>query len=65
MNQDPKDTDYLWGIVRGQEVEMGSFSLSGLSTTKNKLGLGIERDKFFEPMSASEVWAKLNRGEHI
>jgi hypothetical protein len=28
MNQDPEDHDYLWAIVRGFEVEMGSVSLS-------------------------------------
>jgi hypothetical protein len=30
MNQDPDDPDYLWGIVKGFEVEIGSFSLSDL-----------------------------------
>ena len=39
MNQDPEDPDYLWGIVRGFEVESGSFSLSELERTRNNLGL--------------------------
>lgn len=65
MNQDPDDPDYLWGIVRGFEVEMGSFSLSELQTFKGKFGLGIERDLYFIPIRAKELWEKLNRGEHI
>ena len=65
MNQDPDDPDYLWGIVRGHEVEMGSFSLSELEAYKGHLGLGIERDLYFTPMPASEVFEKLNAGVHI
>jgi hypothetical protein len=44
---------------------MGSFSLSELQSVKGALGLGIERDLHFTPMPASELWEKLNRGEHI
>ncbi|MBA7624554.1 hypothetical protein ES703_31963 [subsurface metagenome] len=65
MNQDPKDTDYLWGIVKGFEIEVGSFSLAELSSVKGALGLGIERDKWFTPIPAQEIWDRLNNGEHI
>jgi hypothetical protein len=65
MSQDPKDPDYLWGIVRGFEVEMGSFSLSELESVKGRFGLGIERDKFFKPRPAKEVWDLLNAGKHV
>ncbi|HXX53166.1 MAG TPA: DUF2958 domain-containing protein [Thermodesulfovibrionales bacterium] len=65
MNQDPEDLDYLWGIVRGFEVEMGSFSLSELQSFEGNLGIGIERDLFFEPITAKELWDRLNRGEHV
>ena len=65
MNQDPEDPDYLWGIVRGFEVEMGSFSLSELSEYRGKLGLKIERDIGFRPMAAKELWEKLNKGQHV
>jgi hypothetical protein len=65
MNQDPKDTDYLWGIVKGFEIEMGSFSLSELSSVKGGLGLGIERDLHFTPKPAQEIWDRLQMGEHI
>lgn len=65
MNQDPEDPDYLWGIVKGSEVEMGSFSLSELSNHRGQLGLGIERDLHFNPQPAEEIWDRLNKGEHI
>ena len=65
MNEDPEDPDYLWGIVKGFEIEMGSFSLSELSEYRGKWGLGIERDTGFKPIKAVELWNKLNRGEHI
>jgi hypothetical protein len=65
MNQDPEDPDYLWGIVKGFEVEIGSFSLSGLQNTKVRFGLGIERDLYFTPKPAREVWEKLLAGKHV
>lgn len=65
MNQDPADPDYLWGIVNGFEIEMGSFSLSELSSVRGVLGLGIERDLYFIPKPAQEIWDRLNNGEHI
>jgi len=65
MNQDPNDTNYLWGIVNGYGIEMGSFSLNELISVKNKFGLGIERDKYFKPMMAIDVWNTLNSGRHI
>ena len=65
MNQDPDDPDYLWGIVDGFEVEVGSFSLAELQTITGPLGLGIERDSHFRPRPAMDVWEKLNRGEHV
>jgi hypothetical protein len=65
LNQDPEDPDYLWGIVQGFEVEMGSISLSELESFKGALGLGIERDLHFTPIPANELWEKLNRGVHV
>ncbi len=51
--------------MKGFEVEIGSFSLSELQTTKVRFGLGIERDLHFRPMPAKEVWEKLYQGQHI
>jgi hypothetical protein len=65
MNQDPEDPDYLWGIVSGFEVEMGSFSLSELQSVKGPMGLGIERDLYFIPRRADDVWADLLEGKRV
>jgi hypothetical protein len=64
MNLD-EDLDYAWGIVNGFEVECGSFSLSELQNTKGKFGLGIERDLYFKPMNAHELYKKLLDGKHV
>jgi len=65
MNQDPQDTDYLWGIVNGFEVEIGSFSLRELATVRGRFGLGIERDRSFIPMKAKDLWEILLEDKHI
>lgn len=65
MNQDPEDCYYLWGIVKGFEVEMGSINLAALQEYKGRLGIGIERDLHFSPMPAKEVWERLLSGEII
>jgi hypothetical protein len=65
MNISDETGDYAWGIVKGHEVEAGSFSVSELQQIKLPFGLGIERDMYFEPMKASDVFDKLNRGEHV
>jgi hypothetical protein len=59
MNMDPEDEDYCWGIVDLFEVEMGSFSKSELENFNGFLGLGIERDLYFETINAKELWQKL------
>ena len=65
MNQDPNDPDYLWGIFKGNELDRGSFSLSELQEYKGRFGLGIERDKFFTPAPAKDIYDKLVKGEHV
>ena len=65
MNQDPEDPDYLWGIVKGFEVEVGSFSLSELQAYRGRFGLGIERDVWFTPRPALDVFESLRRSTHI
>lgn len=60
MNKDPKST-YCWGIVSGFAVECGSFDIDELQQYKGKFGLGIERDKWFTPITAQELWDKLDK----
>ena len=60
MNMD-KDGDYCWGIVKGHAVEMGSFSMAELKSMQPRL----QRDLYFEPMKAKDVWEQLNKGECV
>lgn len=50
---DGKDT--FFGYVDGFEPELGYFSLSELESVRGPLGLGIERDMYWEPKPLSEV----------
>jgi len=65
MNMDPEDENYCWGIVDLFEVEVGSFSKSELEDFKGSLGLGIERDLYFESVNAKVVWEKLMKGIQV
>ena len=47
--------DTFFGLVDGFEKEMGYFSLSELQSVLGKLGLPIERDRYFKPCRLSEV----------
>ena len=60
MNMD-EDEDYCWGIVKGFAVEMGSFSMTELNSMQPRL----QRDLYFEPVKASFIWEKLNKGEWV
>ena len=64
VNQDPKDPDYCWAVVKGFDIEMGSVSLSELETI-SILGIGIEKDKKFKPIPVEDLWKRLQNGEHI
>jgi len=66
LNSDPNDSDYLWAIVDLFEVEMGSVSRSELQTVKlPPFGLGFERDLYFSPKPAKEVWEGLMKGKRF
>lgn len=58
MNMD-KDEDYCWGICHIHEWEIGSFSLKTLADLKLPFNLKVERDLYFKPIKASELWNKL------
>jgi hypothetical protein len=66
MNQDPNDPDYLWAIVDLFEVEEGSVLKSELEGCRVNIGnfkLPLERDLYWKPKTAREVWAEL-RGKY-
>ena len=48
-------TDTFFGLVDGQEQELGYFSLSELEDARGPLGLPVERDTSFTPTPLSEV----------
>ena len=52
--------DLFFGLVDGIEPELGYFSLSELQGIRGKLGLPVERDRFFEPRSLRELMAELS-----
>lgn len=47
-----------FGLVYGHETELGYVSLEELSQIRGALGLGIEIDVFFLPMTLKEIRAK-------
>jgi hypothetical protein len=53
--------DLFFGLVIGDFIELGSFSLSELATVRGGLGLPVERDKFFEPTPLGELKAHHER----
>ena len=67
MNQDPNDTDYLWGVVDlGYGPEMGSISLRELQELRvPPFNLPLERDQGFYELTVTELYEKLNNGIHV
>ena len=66
LNSDPNDPDYIWAIVDLFEPDMGSVSRSELQTVKvPPFGLGLERDIYFTPKPAKEVWEGVMKGERF
>jgi hypothetical protein len=53
--------DIFFGLVDGFEMELGYFSLSELRSTRDKLGLPIERDLYFKPCRLSEIKASIEQ----
>jgi Protein of unknown function (DUF2958) len=47
--------DIFYGLVDGFEAEFGNFSLSELMGNRGKMGLPIERDRYFTPTPVKEI----------
>ena len=47
--------DIFFGLVDGLCKELGYFSLSELESVRGPLGLKIERDLYFEPITLEEL----------
>lgn len=55
---DPARHDILFfGYVDGVELEFGYFTLSELETVRGRLGLPVERDRWFTPCRVSKLEA--------
>ena len=59
------DKGIFFGLVVGFEIELGYFSLAELQEARGPMGLPIERDLHFEPITISELMAyhRRQRGE--
>ena len=55
---DGKDT--FFGLAHIFESELGYFSLTELQSVRGPLGLGIERDLYFQPKPLSKARAENN-----
>lgn len=49
------DRDTCYGYVQGLESELGYFTLSELESVHGSLGLGVERDLYFKPISLRDI----------
>ena len=54
--------DTFFGMVSGDYIEYGSFSLPELEAISGSGGLKVERDKFFIPMSLGRIKKMLKSG---
>lgn len=53
--QEEDDDFTFFGLVYGLEKEWGYFSLKELESVRGKLGLPIERDKWFTPTKIKDL----------
>ena len=51
--------DTFFGLVDGQEKELGYFSLKELESVRGPLGLPIERDLYWKPKTLEEIAPEL------
>lgn len=59
VNADGKEIDFMfYGLVIGNFVEYGYFSLSSLQMLDGPAGLRVERDMLFEPTLLDELHTK-------
>jgi hypothetical protein len=49
-------TDIFFGLVIGLYKELGTLSLAELQSVRGKLGLPIERDRYFQPATLQSLW---------
>ena len=55
----------FFGVVDGFEKEYGYFSLDELESVTNRMGLHLERDKFFTPKPLRECVPEVDFGSGL
>jgi len=55
--------DIFFGLVDGQEMELGYFSLSEMAAARGPMGLLIERDLYWQPKPLIEIAPEYFRKE--
>ena len=56
----PEGDDFMFfGLVEGLEKELGYFSLSELQSVRGPLGLGVERDLYWQPKTLRQIAPEL------
>ncbi len=55
----------FFGLVDGHEPELGYFWLSELNQAKGQLGLPIERDEYWKPVSLATVMLEVCHGQPV
>lgn len=58
----PKTDFIFFGLVEGHEVELGYFSLTELHQVRGSLGLPVERDLHWKPISLRDLQHYMNQG---
>jgi hypothetical protein len=56
--------DLFFGLAVGAEPELGYFSLSALQAIRGKLGLPVERDRFYKPTPLRELLERHEKERH-
>ena len=62
LNQEPNKA---FGLCDLYEQEFGYVSIDELQSIKLPFGLGIERDKFFQPKAFQDIIFNINKQDNI
>ena len=54
---------HFFGLVDGQEKELGYVALSELESVRGPMGLPIERDLWWKPRSLEEIAPEMFRSD--
>ncbi len=49
------ETGTFFGLVQGDEDELGYFNLHELESVRGRLNLPVERDRYFTPTKLNEI----------